>query len=244
VSVRAILLDVEGTTTPVAFVFQVLFPYAREHVHAFLRERGSDPAVRDAVEQLRAEHARDQAGAQQPPPWPAASGEAAVDAAVAYIHWLMDRDRKSTPLKAIQGQVWEAGYRNGSLRGQVYPDVPAAFARWRRQGRDLAIFSSGSVLAQRLLFAHSTAGDLTLCIRAYFDTTTGPKTEPQSYRRIAAALDCAPADVLFLSDVPAELDAASQAGLRTALCVRDSAVAPPAASHPVLHSFDDLLLDG
>lgn len=237
---RAILLDVEGTTTPAAFVFCVLFPYAREHVAAFLRERWSDPAARAIVEQLRAEHERERASGQEPPPWPAAPDEAALAGAVAYAHWLMERDRKSTPLKVLQGQVWERGYRDGTLRAQVYPDVPPAFERWRRQGLDLAIFSSGSVLAQRLLFAHTEAGDLTPFLRAYFDTTTGPKTEANSYRRIAAALGRAPAEVLFLSDAPAELDAAALAGLRTALCVREGAPPAGAARYSVIRSFDQV----
>jgi enolase-phosphatase E1 len=149
----------------------------------------------------------------------------------------MDRDRKSTALKSLQGRIWEEGYRAGQLRGQVYPDVPRAFARWRAQGRDLAIFSSGSVLAQRLLFSGSEAGDLTQAIRAFFDTTTGAKSDPESYRKIAAALGQAPAAVLFLSDVTAELDAARGAGMATRLCVREGN-APEAADHPVVRTFD------
>ncbi len=160
---------------------------------------------------------------------------------MAYVHWLMDRDRKSTGLKSLQGKIWEAGYRAGELRGQVYGDVLPAFDRWKQQGRDIAIFSSGSVQAQQCLFAHSTAGDLTPFIRAYFDTTTGAKTAADSYARIAAAVDRSPSEVLFLSDVSAELDAARQAGLATALCVRSPEAVPPGGEHPVIRTFDQVL---
>ena len=153
----------------------------------------------------------------------------------------MDRDRKSTGLKSLQGKIWEAGYRAGELRGQVYADVLPAFTRWKAEGRDIAIFSSGSVQAQQCLFAHSTAGDLTPFIRAYFDTTTGAKTAADSYGRIAAVLERSPAEVLFLSDVGAELDAARQAGLATALCVRSPEAVPPGSEHPVIRSFDQVL---
>ena len=150
----------------------------------------------------------------------------------------MDRDRKSTGLKSLQGKIWDEGYRTGDLKGEVYPDVLPAFERWHRQGLDLAIFSSGSVQAQRSLFGNSEAGDLTRFIRAYFDTTTGPKTVPDSYTRIAAALGRSPAEVLFLSDIGGELDAACAAGMQTALCVRSPGSGPPPGAHPVIHAFD------
>jgi enolase-phosphatase E1 len=152
----------------------------------------------------------------------------------------MDRDRKSTGLKALQGRVWEDGYRRGELRGQVYPDVPRAFERWRRDGREIAIFSSGSVLAQRLLFAHTGAGDLTPFLRAHFDTVIGAKGDPESYRRIAAALERDPRDVLFVSDVDRELDAARAAGLPTRLCVRAPAALGAPGSHVPITTFDEI----
>jgi enolase-phosphatase E1 len=234
---RVYLLDIEGTTTPVAFVYQVLFPYARAHVRDFLGRQGE--AIRQDIEQLRSEHSVDQHQGTRPPPWRGETWETTVESAVAYVHWLMDRDRKSTALKSLQGKIWEEGYRAGELQGEVYPDVPRAFTRWREQGSEMAIFSSGSVLAQKLLFSRSTAGDLTPFIRAYFDTTTGKKTDPQSYRRIAAALRVPPWAVLFVSDSPAELDAARQAGMPTRLCLR----AEPnslAAEHAIIQSFDEL----
>jgi enolase-phosphatase E1 len=152
----------------------------------------------------------------------------------------MDEDRKVTALKALQGRIWEEGFLGGQLEGVVYEDVPRAFARWHRAGRTIAIFSSGSVLAQKLLFGHSNAGDLTPFLAAYFDTTTGPKGEAPSYARIAAALRHEPRFVLFVSDVAAELDAARAAGLETALCLRQGA-GPVAPAHRTIRSFDELV---
>jgi enolase-phosphatase E1 len=226
-----VLLDIEGTTTPVDFVYRTLFPFARERAQAFLEERWADPDVRADVARLRAEHAAEPAGA---PPWNDSPAGAA-----AYLHWLMDQDRKSTGLKALQGHIWQEGFAAGRLRGEVYPDVPPALERWRAQGRRLAIFSSGSVLAQKLLFGSTPAGDLTRFLHAHFDTTTGAKGAPESYARIAAALAVLPPAVLFLSDVAAELDAARAAGCVTALVARGEV--PAAAVHPVVRSFGEVL---
>jgi enolase-phosphatase E1 len=227
-----LLLDIEGTTTPLRFVHDMLFPYARAHAEEFLRQ--AEPAESQAfIASLHAEHAVD---GEAPPPW---RGGDDLRSALEYVFWLMDRDRKSTALKALQGRVWEEGYRRGALHGEVYPDVPLAFGRWRRQGLDIAIFSSGSVLAQKLIFGCSTAGDLRPHIGAYFDTTTGPKREAGSYRRIATALDRGPAEVLFVSDMVEELDAAREAGMQTALWVREGD-APASAPHRVVRDFDAL----
>jgi enolase-phosphatase E1 len=235
--VRWLLLDIEGTTTRVEFVTEVLFPYARAGMREHLLRHGEDPEVRVLVEALREEHARDQREGAGPPPW----GDTA-EAVVEYVRFLMDGDRKSTPLKALQGRVWEGGYRSGALRGEVYPDVPPSLERWTRQGRRAAIYSSGSVRAQQLLFSSTAAGDLTPSLAAHFDTTTGPKRESESYGRIARSLGVQPEEVLFLSDVAAELDAARQAGMRTALCVRGGA-AVGAAPHPLIHTFDAVCPD-
>lgn len=238
--IRAILLDIEGTTTPVDFVYGVLFPFARARIEAFFRERRDSDDLRKDLVALRREHAAEAAAAPHLPPWRDESADASLHSAVAYVHWLIDRDRKSTALKSLQGKIWEEGYRSGELRGQVYPDVAPAFARWRGQSRTIAIFSSGSVLAQRLLFANSTAGDLTPFIAAYFDTTTGPKADEQSYQRIAAALGRAPDEILFLSDVVAELDAARRAALATLLCLRPGAPLSVNIAHPCVRSFDEV----
>lgn len=227
-------MDIEGTTTPIAFVHQVLFPYARARTHDFLRQHQDDPDVRADVALLRAEYAAEQPSPDLPP-WNPED----------YVYWLMDRDRKSTGLKALQGRIWEAGYRGGELKGKgdVYPDVRPAMERWHQEGKTIAIFSSGSVQAQRNLFANTTAGDLSSLLSGYFDTTTGPKRDADSYRTIAAALHVAPAAVLFVSDVTAELDAARSAGMRTALCVREPGPPVPDPSptnHPRIRSFAEL----
>ena len=224
--IRAILLDIEGTTTPIAFVHQVLFPYARARVHDYLEQ--GDIAL------LRAEYAAE----PRSPDLPAWNPEA-------YVYWLMDRDRKSTALKALQGRIWEAGYRAGELKGkgEVYPDVRPALERWHAAGKTIAIFSSGSVQAQRDLFANTTAGDLSAFLSAYFDTTTGPKREAISYRKIATALGRSPRDILFVSDVVAELDAARAAEMRTALCLRERESpipVPNPTDHPRIRSFAEL----
>ncbi len=238
--VTAVLLDIEGTTTRIEFVSQVLFPYARQHVKGFLGRRQNEPDVWSDIEALRKEHALDLAQGLEPPDWPDDTPEAALESAVTYIHWLMDRDRKSTGLKSLQGKIWEKGYRAGELKSEVYPDVPPAFSRWKIQKKEICIFSSGSALAQKLLFAHTTAGDLTNFIKNYFDTTTGRKTEPESYRCISATLGLYPEAILFISDTVGELDAAKLTGFETLLCIRPGRERPPASTHPVIETFDEI----
>lgn len=237
---RAILLDIEGTTTPVEFVYEVLFPFARRHVREFLGQHRLSDAVRADLEALKAEHRADTEAGREPPAWRDESADSRLESATAYVHWLMEQDRKSTALKSLQGKVWEDGYLSGELKGEVYADVPAAFARWRGQQRAVYIFSSGSVLAQKLLFAHTTAGDLTGYLGGYFDTTTGAKAERSSYESISAAMCTPAAEVLFVSDVTAELDAARAAGMRTALCVRPGRPEPESRGHAVIQTFDVL----
>jgi len=220
------LLDIEGTTTPIEFVHTTLFGYARARVQAFLERHAADADVQADIALLQAEHA-----AESPPP-PMASVSA-------YVHWLIDHDRKSTGLKSLEGKIWHDGYRAGELAGEVYPDVAPALQRWQERGIDVAIFSSGSIQAQRDLFGHSTSGDLTPFIRAYFDTTTGPKSAPPSYSSIAAELGHPPAAMVFVSDVAAELDAAHATGMVTALCVR-GLEAPASPGHRVVHTLADL----
>jgi enolase-phosphatase E1 len=229
---RALLLDIEGTTTPTSFVVDILAPYASERMSSFLTAYAEEPAVRAALAILRLEHASEP-GPDKPPPWSAADPGR-------YPRWLIERDRKSGALKELQGRIWEDGYRTGLLVAPLFEDVPRAFTRWTQSGREVSIFSSGSVLAQRLLFANSTSGDQTRYLSAYFDTTTGPKRDPASYARIAAARGIRPGDFLFLSDVGEELDAAKQAGMQTGLCVRRGAREPSMPKHPVIRSFDDV----
>lgn len=228
---RAFLLDIEGTTTPVAFVYDVLFPYARRALPGFLAAHESEPEVRAALARLREEH-RSERGAA--PPWPADGG---LPPALGYLRWLMDADRKSTALKALQGLLWQEGFREGALRGRLYPDIAPALARWRRQGRATFIYSSGSVLAQRLIFSKSDAGDLSPLIAGYFDTTTGPKKDAASYRAIAARMTLDPGEVMFVSDSLEEIAAARAAGMRAALCAREG---PDRAAPEAIGSFDAL----
>jgi enolase-phosphatase E1 len=238
---RVVLLDIEGTTTPIDFVYNVLFPYARQRMCEFVRAHAADPDVRAAINQLLEENARDVEQGLAPPPVEASESRR-MQSVAAYALWLMDRDRKSTPLKSLQGRIWETGYESGELRSQLFADVPRAFARWRDEGRDICIYSSGSVLAQKLLFAHTEAGDLTRAIRDYFDTHVGAKREASSYRHIVASLGGEPSNILFISDVVAELDAAREAGLQTRLSVRPGNPAQPPSSHEIVHSFDEPFL--
>jgi 2,3-diketo-5-methylthio-1-phosphopentane phosphatase len=236
----AILLDIEGTTTSVSFVTSVLFPYARRLLRSHLEARAD--GYESLFSRFRHEHVADADRGEVLPPWEDEPRSARVAAVAAYAEWLMDRDRKSTALKELQGHIWEDGYRRGELVGDVFPDVRRALERWHQQNTSVGIFSSGSVLAQQLLFRHSAAGDLTRFLRWYFDTRVGTKIDPESYRRIAA--DAAmPADAfLFLSDVPNELAAARSAGMQVRLVVRPGN-APVAADHglEVIHNLDEVV---
>lgn len=234
---KAIVLDIEGTTTPISFVYDTLFPYARTHVGEFLRRNAQLPEVREDLRGLSAQAAEDARagleGAQTFAPDD-------VEAAVRNVEWQMDSDRKTTALKSLQGKIWRAGYEAGELRGTVFADVPRALEAWRQAGVRIAIYSSGSVEAQKLLFGNSVAGDLTPHIEAYFDTRTGPKREPTSYEAIAGALDLPPGDILFATDVLEEAEAARHAGFRTVVMLRPGNHATAPHDHPTLESFDDL----
>jgi enolase-phosphatase E1 len=209
--VRAVLLDIEGTTSSVQFVYEVLFPFARRELTDFLRRRWGDPDVARACEMI-------------------VGNNATPEGVAAEAIRLMDGDVKATGLKELQGLIWQEGYAAGRLTSHVYPDVPPALRRWAEQGLDLRIFSSGSVAAQKVFFAHTDAGDLLALFHGHYDTTTGPKREAESYRRIAADMKQPTTAIIFLSDVLAELDAAAEAGMRTGLVVRPGN-APVAAGH-------------
>jgi enolase-phosphatase E1 len=238
-SIRLILLDIEGTTTPVEFVYQVLFPYARNHLREFVQQP-PEPINRE-IEELRKEHAADSQSGLEPPAWDDSPTGPTLSSLISYIEWLMSRDRKSTPLKSLQGKIWEAGYRSGELRSQVYPDVPVAFTRWSQHQKDICIFSSGSRLAQKLLFAHTSMGDLTGFIREYFDTTVGAKTVEQSYRQIATTLQLPGSRIMFVSDTLKELRAAQAVGMKPVLCLRSPGPGAETSGHAIVHTFDDIL---
>jgi enolase-phosphatase E1 len=244
-SVGAILLDIEGTTTPIAFVTDVLFPYARRGLRAYVEAHLESAHLQEPIERLHDEWLHDVERGEHPPEWHDEDRAQRVASIVAYGEWSMDRDRKAFGLKAIQGYIWTRGYEDGTLRGEVYPDVPAAFARWRVAGIPIAIYSSGSTLGQQMLFRTTAYGDLTRDIRAHFDTGVGPKRSAESYRRIASALGLPPARVVFVSDVPAETAAAREAGFVTRLCVRASDVGPSVSvetvDEPAIADFNALL---
>jgi 2,3-diketo-5-methylthio-1-phosphopentane phosphatase len=261
---RVYLLDVEGTVAPISLVTEQLFPYARAHFAIFLEQNAGNPEVESDLallaEENRAEsesevpHISSLEPAQQlraPSGYPGptsgpgsrlASGERVgnKEAALAYLLWLMDRDRKSTALKSLQGKIWKAGFESGELKGTLFPDVPQALARWAAHGR-VAIYSSGSTSAQQLLFRYSIFGDLTNIIAAYFDTRTGAKTASASYAAIAAAMAVEPHQVCFFSDVVRELDPAREAGLETRLVIRDgNAPVDDTHGHIAIESFDSI----
>ena len=232
--IRGVVLDIEGTTTPIAFVHDVLFTYARTHVKEYLAKHAGADNVRKDIELLREEHAADVRNGEQPPPL-----TTELDSIARYVNWLIDLDRKSTGLKSLQGKIWHDGYSDGTLHSQVFPDVAPALARWRDAGLTISIFSSGSALAQQLLFAHTEAGDLTSFISNYFDTSVGKKGEAESYRRIAETIGLPPGELLFISDVVSELAAAHEAGMKTVLSIRPgNPVQESAAQFQAIESFE------
>jgi len=218
--IRAIVTDIEGTTSSLSFVKDVLFPYARHHLPAFIHQHHRDPRIQTQLKAVAE-------AAGQP-----LSEDEAIDQ---LIRWI-DEDRKITPLKAVQGMIWEAGYRNGDFKGHVYDDAVQHLRAWKANGIALYVFSSGSVQAQQLLFAHTAHGDLTPLFSGYFDTRIGAKREPAAYEHIANTIGLPPATILFLSDIREELDAARQAGFQTSWLVRDGEI-PAHPAHPVARDF-------
>lgn len=221
---RAILTDIEGTTSSIGFVHDVLFPYARAALPDFVRENRHAPEVSSLLDE-----AREEAGDAD------ADVERVIETLIAWI----DEDRKATPLKALQGLIWEHGYRAGDFTGHVYDDAVRGLRRWHDAGISLYVYSSGSARAQQLLFGHSDAGDLTVLFSGYFDTRVGNKRAPASYSAIAGKIGCPAGDILFLSDVLEELDAAAAAGMRTTHVVRAAGIAR--GHHATAHDFDAII---
>lgn len=241
---RLYLLDIEGTVAPLSLTTEVLFPYARAHFPTFLMKSRGDEAVRADLK-LLAEENRTDAGEGVPRLSPV-NDPADVETprfrldAMFYITWLMDRDRKSTALKSLQGKIWKRGFESGELKGTLFPDVPEVLKRWSAEAK-VAIYSSGSVEAQQLLFRYSNYGDLTSLLSGYFDTRTGAKTVAASYAAIAQAMNVPPNEVLFLSDVVHELDAARETGCHTRLVVREgNAPVEDAHGHTILTSLEEV----
>ena len=237
--VEAVVLDIEGTTTPLSFVHDVMFPYARAHLDAFVADTANEKVVADVSARLEQERTAEVDTSA--PEWHASTAEERRSSLVSYVAWLMERDRKSPGLKTLQGHIWAEGYRRGALRGVVYDDVPPALERWHAAGITLAIYSSGSVLAQQLIFSTTAAGDLTKYFSHYFDTAVGAKRSSDSYAHIAMALAIAPSRILFVSDVEEELAAARLAGLQVVLAVRsDQATPRGTCADQIIRTFADL----
>ncbi|MCK9396229.1 MAG: acireductone synthase [Methylobacter sp.] len=223
--IKAIVTDIEGTTSSILFVKDVLFPYARANLAGYVQRHANDPQVKALLEDVCKE-----VGAQL-------STEQTIDQ---LIRWI-DEDKKVTPLKSLQGLLWEAGYRQGDFKGHVYPDAAEKLKEWKSRGLDLYVYSSGSVYAQKLLFGHTEYGDLTPLFSGYFDTHIGGKKEKQAYDNIAGQLAIPANQLLFLSDIKEELDAAEAAGFETVWLTRDSAP-DPQAGHRQVNSFDQISL--
>jgi enolase-phosphatase E1 len=221
--IKAIVTDIEGTTSSLSFVKEVLFPYARDNLSAFLHEQAYETEVAEQLNAVRAEVGQ----------------KLTLDEIIAVLQRWIDEDRKITPLKALQGFIWESGYRRGDFCGHVYADAEHQLRHWHQQGIKLYVYSSGSVYAQKLLFGHTEFGDLTPLFSGYFDTRVGAKGDRESYRKISASTDIPAPQILFLSDVITELDAARETGMRTVQLMRDGEL-DARAGHPQVHDFTEL----
>lgn len=223
--IRAILTDIEGTTSSISFVKDVLFPYARERIAEFLRCNAEDPHVVPYLNDVRL----------------LTDAELDLEGVINQLKAWIDTDQKITPLKALQGLIWEEGYAKGDFHGHIYPDAVEYLRNWHAAGIRLYVYSSGSVHAQRLLFGHTEYGDLTPLFSGYFDTMIGAKVDTRSYQRIHEEIGLPAQEILFLSDIPTELDAAREAGMQAVQLVRDDDV--PTSSHPAVTDFSQIQLD-
>ena len=233
--IKAILLDIEGTTTPIDFVHKTLFPFAKAKIGEFVGANFSE--IKAEIEQLKNEYCKDFTEQIYDRDFRADSPESVAD----YLKFLIEVDRKSTPLKSLQGKIWRKGYESGELKSVMFEDVPRAFERWKREGKTIAIYSSGSILAQKLIFKYSNFGDLSNFISHYFDTNTGHKRDATSYVKIAAALNQPPKRVAFFSDIPAELDAARHAGVKASLVFRKgNDPVKNETDYEIIYDFDEI----
>jgi enolase-phosphatase E1 len=221
--IKAIVTDIEGTTSSILFVKDVLFPYARANMADYVRSRAGDPQVKPLLDDVCKE----------------AGSELSLEQIIAQLIQWIDEDKKVTPLKSLQGLIWEAGYRQGDFKGHLYADAAEKLKEWKADGLDLYVYSSGSVYAQKLLFGHTEYGDLTPLFSGYFDTHIGGKREQQSYDNIAKQLDMPANQLLFLSDIKEELDAAKAAGFETIWLTRDNAP-DPQAEHRQVNNFNQI----
>lgn len=225
--IKAIITDIEGTTSSLSFVKDSLFPYARAHVAEFIHENTANEIVQALLADVNAE----------------VSAELDLEQAITQLIQWMDDDKKITPLKSLQGLIWESGYKRGELTGHLYPDVIRNLQTWKAEGFDLYIYSSGSVYAQKLLFAHTEAGDLTPLFSGYFDTHIGNKQDSNSYENIVAYIGFPAEQLIFLSDIEAELNAAQTAGLQTIWLIREEDAPQTEATHQQVKDFDAIELE-
>lgn len=239
----AVLLDIEGTTTPVSFVYEVLFPYAQQKVKNYVEQHWNDPELQRDIDMLVEQAAALSHVADEPTPVPddRSDVEAFQSAVVKYINWQMETDQKNPPLKAIQGRIWRSGYEEGELKAPLFDDVEPALRAWNEGEVPVYIYSSGSVEAQRLLFSHTSAGDLTDRIDGYYDTTTGDKKKADSYAAIAEDIDRAPDEILFLTDNLKEARAADAAGLQVRVSERPGNGALEDNNYKVITSFGQVV---
>lgn len=233
---KALLLDIEGTTTPISFVYDTLFPYAREQLEAFLSANSSDEAVQADINAIADQAAADIAAGEDAPPVPKEGDEARLTGALTNLRWQMEHDKKTTGLKSLQGKIWRAGYEDGSLKGEVFDDVVPLLEWAQEAGIETRIYSSGSVPAQKLLFGFSTRGDLTTYLSGYYDTTTGSKKSHESYVIIAKDMGRTPGEILFATDNLQEAEAATQAGMQVVLMRRPGN--PDVGEHPFFEADD------
>ena len=225
--VRAVLTDIEGTTSSIAFVRDVLFPYAREHLARFVETHCDDPQVTRWLDATAREAGIEDSRSRR---------------VVETLQRWIDEDRKATPLKALQGMIWKTGYEAGDYRAHIYPEVPAKLRAWKARGLQLYVYSSGSVAAQKLFFGHTEAGDLAGLFDGWFDTEVGGKRERASYLRIAEAIGLPRPAIVFLSDIAAELDAARGTGMQTVRVCRPPEPCPESGTHPCVPDFDAIAL--
>ena len=248
-TITHLLLDIEGTTCPVSFVAEVLFPFARHRLRSYLEAHGQEPEVMALVEDALQLWLADSTPAAQE--LLRTSGASTAEASyqdkatqvAPYLEWLIDHDVKATPLKDLQGRIWQEGYASGAIVAPLFSDVPSALQRWHREGLTLSVYSSGSVPAQKLLYKHSQAGDLTALFSHWFDTRSGSKQEPDSYSTIAEAMGVDPPSVLFVSDSLAELHAADAAGMAVLFSDREGNPGRESGPFARISDYSQLSLD-
>ncbi|MCP9803819.1 acireductone synthase [Cyanobium sp. T1G-Tous] len=236
-----VLLDIEGTTCPVSFVSDTLFPYAAEHLGSFLNGRHKEPEVQELLAEVEKAWAEDPDPEAQSMRQQGQSGWR--EGVLKYLHWLIKKDRKLAPLKELQGMIWEIGYQGGNLQGPLFEDVPGALRQWHAAGLHLAVYSSGSVGAQQLIYGYSSGGDLRSLFRHWFDTRVGSKRDQSSYIKIAESLDVPSHQILFISDTLAECEAAASSGMQVLLSIRPGNSAQAMSRFERISSFQDLELN-